>query len=256
MRLALVALSLLLATPAAAEALPEDAAHAVASGWIDQALGQQLDSSVLTLEPRIVLPWPGGARVRIAATAHGLPVVGWERVLAVDPAGRVLREYGGPLPSGPVDLSFPIARERALEWGATIAGWHGEGELWPARAERVVLAEEGRLHAIWQVDVSAAEPVGSWQLRVDANDGRLRAWFPTMHSATGNVYPENPISSDLAEVELLRLWNEDELVGTHAAVQSCVQVEAQSPGGNICTTKERFADGGADGDFLYTPDPG
>jgi hypothetical protein len=252
MRLLACVLACLIAAPAVAEPLPEEAARTAASAW----LGSQMNSDVITIETREVLSWPAGARVRTQARAHGIPVVGAEQVLALDPSGRVLKVYGDPIPTGPVDLSGDVTEERALEWGRTVAGWHGVGELWPAKAERRVLARDGGLTLIWEVDASAAQPLGAWRLWIDASTGVLITWFPTMYTGVGNIYPGNPQTSDVAEVEIEGLWQPETLLGSYAIARSCTEVEQVQGQGNQCVEKAEFAVGDADGNFPYDPEAG
>ena len=252
MRLALLALAILLSAPASAEPLAQGTAQDAAIAWI----GGQVIPSDVVVQPRLTIPWPGGARVRLEAHAHGIPVVGWEQVLALDPRGAVRTVYGEPLPAVPVDLRGDIALERALAWGRSVAGWHGEGELWAPRAERRVLARDGGMRLIWQVEASAAQPPGAWRLWVDAQTGTLLSWFPTMHSVQGNVYPENPVNSIAGPVELEGLWADDALEGSYAIVHSCTDVDSEGMGGGTCVEKTDFAVPDATGDYLYPPDAG
>ncbi len=212
----------------------------------------------LVLEPRLSVPGPAGPVVRMTQRLHGLEIHGRDLVFAYDPSGA-LRSVRGE-----VVVAAPLATEPALDAAAAEAiaedaaelVWSGAGRLWAPRSELVAyLDRAGAAHLAWRVDVSLADPIGAWRVLVDAHDGSLRDWQPTMHTASADVYPTNPSVSDLVEVELPRLDGDGlELSGEHADVTSCIEFEDTGFGGQQCVEQTRFALPDGDGDYFYAPD--
>jgi MYXO-CTERM domain-containing protein len=216
------------------------------------------DLARVTLAPRIAVPWVAGTTIRMQQSIDGIPVLGDEIIIAEGPLGDVRRTQGRRVhpvgvSSQPV-LEASEALSRARDFLTALQG--GEGELWPARAAlRFTRTAKDGLRLVWLVDLSFAEPLGIYQVLVDAADGRLLGRRSTLFEVVGNAYPTNPIVSDLTEVTLLGLPEGAEtLSGAYAMARSC-DVFEDSFGGGSCTAKSWHAIADAEGDFLFSPDP-
>jgi len=231
--------------------------EAAAEQWIDaQATTGGIDfPEAVTLEPRRTFSWAGGTRVRLEQFVQGLPVIGEEVVLSYGLDGALRRVQGEPVAGVLMDVTPTVPAAVATTLAQALVNTaYGSGQLWPARASLAVDASDG-LTLAWRVDVSAAEPVGAWEFVVDAQTGAVLRWGPTMHSAEGIIYPENPIVSEQVQVELPRLSQAfDGMQGTYAFVNSCTQV-SNNQGQDTCTEKTKYALPDANGDYLFSADP-
>ncbi len=230
MRIAL--LSLLLSSPAAALELP---APTLAE---------------LTVTPGLQTTWLGGSFVQVEQRLADLPVHGTRLRAEYDPRGELRALHGDLLDMGPFSLQPTVPRADAIASAvAAVQAELGTGELWPPRAELGVLARRGT-HLVWVVEVGTVQPLGHQQVFVDAHDGSLHAVRPRLFTALGNVYPTNPEVSDVATVELNDVTNF--LVNDYARVASCSDWSDED---TRCYAKESQAVVGADGNFLYDPNP-
>ncbi len=213
-------------------------------------------SLVVQPEPATDVAWVGGTHSKIAARAGSLPIHGRQIVVSSSLDGSVVRTKGAlpqtieldPTPTFSPGDAVRLARE------LTVAMYGATGQLWTPRAELRVLLDDGdRATLVWWVAVSSADPIGSWEVLVDAQDGHaLGLPTPTLHTARGNIYPTNPDVSELEEAELLRLDpTATGMEGDWAFVNTCSNYD-----GDECDGKTRLALEDADGDYLYDPDPG
>lgn len=202
----------------------------------------------LTFVPEAETAWAGGTFVSVRQTIEDLPVFGGDLTLDVDRRGEVRAVHGQVLDAAPLSLTPALPQADAVARArAAVFGELGTGELWPARSELAVLAFRGT-HLVWAVDVGVREPLGHWQVFVDAHDGTLHSVRPQLWTATGNVYPANPLSSDVTEVELTDV--NGSLSTDWARVSSCETWNADT---NRCTSKIVQAEPDADGNYLFEP---
>ena len=219
---------LLLAAPAAAAELPT------------AALAE------LTIEPMAQSSWLGGSFVKVEQRLADLPVWGAGLRLDYDRRGELRAVHGEVLDAGPFSLEPALTSATAIDLAT--AGVHarlGTGELWPARAELGVLAWRGT-HLVWVVEVGVREPMGHWQVFVDAHDGRLHTARQRMWTARGNVYATNPLASAIETVELNDV--DGALNTDYARVSSCSDWDSDV---GRCLEKvvQALPDGA--GDFLF-----
>ncbi len=253
--LLLLSLALLLPATSATGGVSETEAEALAMSWVREQSGNGTIAypEALKLTPRIVLPWAAGTRVRLQQTLLGVPVHGHEVILSFDPEGKLIRQHGAPLRSVLLDPnpSFPL--ELAAELGQQ-AAWlmYGSGTLWPARGElRILIDGRGTTRLAWQVEVSTAQPIGTWRFFIDAHDGSPLHHEKTLWNGRGNIYPTNPDVSTLQEVDIIGITGGG-LLGEYAQVRSCSDWDS---GDNQCQGKDTLAQADSNGDFLYDPDP-
>jgi hypothetical protein len=207
---------------------------------------------VVELRVRRAHAWGAGTHVRLAQSFRGLPILDREVIVSLDLDERVVATRGEPvqipfLPAGTV--SEGAAMEAAVGFVANF----GEGELWAPRARQAVwLDGRDRAHLVWVVDASTAAPINTWRILVDAHEGAVVEFRPTLHTVVGAVFPQNPRTSDLTEVELGDI---DELVSAYARVVSCDRYETGGFGSGTCTEVSAHATPDDNGDFLFESDP-
>ncbi len=210
----------------------------------------------LELIPRLVLPWPGGTKVRFAFRYHGLIVDGREVRVALDREGEVRRTRG---------VAPAVVEPELPRWGAGDAADRLEAQLVellgsaaPTVRRATLVWHEGRAGALrlaWRMDAGAGSPGNAWRGWVDAGTGRVLAAEPTSRSARANVYPENPETTDLTDVELAGLLVPDALRGDKATVWSCDTWESGGLGGGSCADMSRHAAPDGNGDYYFEPNP-
>ncbi|MBW2254131.1 MAG: hypothetical protein JRI25_05970 [Deltaproteobacteria bacterium] len=203
-------------------------------------------------EPRLVAPWAGGTRVRARQSVLGIPIVGRELIVSFDPDGTPTRVDGRMVPEVRLDPTPIVSSAEAVRLATEAVRAQGHGSLaWePRHALRVWFDPGEQPHLVWQIDVGAGAPFTTWRAFVDAHDGKLLALGETLVQARGNVYPTNPVVSEVTEVELFVTQNQ--LQGPYATAWSCDTWSSQSG----CTAKSRHAVADEDGNFLFPPDPG
>ena len=242
-------LLLLLLSTAASAASPGDVA-----AW----LGARDGHSAATLRPERVVPWVGGDRVRLAYTAGGVPVEGWDRVVVLDRDGQPRRATGRALRLDRVLGARDLSASQAADIATRTVGRLGTGSLWPARATPVVFVRrDGVARQAWAVDASTGSPAATWHLVVDAQDGTVLDTRPTTFAADGEVYPGSPVTSDLARVSLPDLDDTGALHGRYAETVSCDdwQIEDSLFGSSRCFATSHHAAPDTGGNYLFDPDP-
>ena len=245
-----VLLASLLAGPAAADSLNAYERHLT---W--QALDAAgLDSTLPALELRAKAPlhWEGGHFVHLDQRHEGLPVLGGRRVADFDTEGRLRRLRGTPLKQPPLSMQAGRSSDQAI---ATAQAWvldeGGAGELWAPRASQALLLDDsGRADLVWAVDVSVLEPLGAFQILIDAHDGSVLRQRRTLHTAQGTIFPTNPESSVLTPVELPGVTG-DRLRNEYAYVHSCAVFDDERW---VCEEVEIQATPDEQGDFHFEPD--
>ncbi len=251
----LLPLTLLLPSAASADTDPVDAALEHLELLADQ--GAIAFPEAVEFGPRLVLDWRGGTHVRLEQRLLGIPVHAGEVVVSLDTAGQTIRVRGEPVQGVLLDVQPSLDRSVAEARSQAFVAWRygGQGTIFAPRSERAVFVDsKGEPHLVWRVDVSTARPPGNYQLLLDAHDGHIYDAQSTLVHAQGNVYPTNPVMSDVTEVELPRLDDSAEgMQGDYAYVSSCTDFE--TGWSSMCHAKERFALADGDGNFLFDPDP-
>jgi len=231
-------------------------AEQIAVDWIDaqSTSGAIAAPDAVTLSPRLVLDWPGGARVRIAQQILSIPVDGEEIILSIARDGRIRHVFGEPVAAVLLDPVPTLSQTdaEALAQAAVVLGGFGAGQIVDPFSTLVVrITDDGAARLAWRVGVSSREPVNGWNAWVDAHTAVIFDWQQTMMSAQADIYPTNPDVSDLTEVTLPHLsGDEDELAGSLAYVYSCPEDTQE------CTDKVRFAVPDEAGDYFFDHDPG
>jgi len=241
--------SALCAGPALAET-PGDVALDHVAAVFPSAAVEAPDAVELTV--RRAHTWGAGTHVRLAQSWRGLPILDREVIVSLDLEDRVVATLGEP-------LHIPFLPPGTVEEGAAIDAAGplmaelGHGEMWPPRASRAIWFDgRDQPHLVWVVDASTAAPMATWQLLVDAHEGVVVDFRRTSSDAVGNVFPENPSTTSLTEVDLGDI---DSLASPYARVVSCDTYETNMWGGGTCTEVSSHALPDDGGDFLFESDP-
>ena len=213
----------------------------------------------LGFQPRQTLDWAAGSRVRLAQELLNIPVHGREIVVSLDRDGQVTRVSGEPVSGVLLDVqpTLPAGVAEQRSQGLVYAVFGGVGTIYAPRSELVVFVDRDELpHLAWKSFVSIGDPLGNYEVILDAIDGKILDLQPTLVHAMGNIYPTNPITSDVEEAEILRLSGTiDGMQGDYAYVNSCTEADL-GYGGEGCTEKEKFALPDQGGDYYFDADPG
>ena len=253
---------LLLAAPAHAgvTAIDEAAvAHPAAPAAL-QAAALITSDPLITVTPRLVQPWAGGAVVRLTQALGGVPVEDRELIVVLGADGEVRRTLGAPVPASWIDPAPLLLLDDAVSiaTSAVVPLWGRAPAGTPRGALRATFDRQDTAHLAWAVDLRLSDPPSNWRVLVDAHDGTILRSTRTSWDADGNVYPSNPSSSEAERVELPNLTGADWLDGTYAFVNSCDDWQESGSnslfGGGECVAVSPHATPDAGGHFLYTID--
>jgi hypothetical protein len=152
---------------------------------------------------------PGGVHARFHQTVNGFPVWRAEVVVTLDAAGRIVRaansSYDPILAHTPVPGSATVTEARAREIAIGAVGvapgarWIGspDGELWILRdADRI--GYPARL--AWREVLEVEQPMGSWEVFVDATDGSVLRLRDQAAYVDGSGFAFDPDPLTTAEV--------------------------------------------------------
>ncbi len=265
-------LALLIAAPVLGSALASagerfDPEAAAAAWWDAQvAVGAVAFPDAVTADVRVVLPWAGGVRVRLAQSLAGVPVAGEEIVLSFDPDGALRRVSGGPVddvlldPVPTVPAVEVRAEARAVAARAIASSFPASSAapaVAPPRVGTPSLAAfrptpRAPLRLAWRVPVRVVAPepraLFVW---VDAHTGHVLRIDPASFSAQGSVYLTSPLGGGPTTVELPGI-DGDRLDGPLTTVRSC---DPSPAGDGSCVGVVAHAEADEDGDFFYPPAP-
>ncbi|QSQ28067.1 M4 family metallopeptidase [Pyxidicoccus parkwayensis] len=147
----------------------------------------------------------GHRHLRFRQLHQGLPVIGGELVLHVDPEGRVYAANSSARGGTAVSVEVKVAPEVAAK--VAVSGSRAEQALVDGPAERVFLRPEGdeALHLAWQVRVKGErDGMPSDDLvYVDAKDGVLLAVHPRIHSGLNRRMYDARNTTTLPGTELM-----------------------------------------------------
>jgi hypothetical protein len=210
----------------------------------------------LELVARSVLPWAGGTRVRLAWRLHGLVVEDADVRVHLDREGRVKRVSGAEPPWTEVQDPALVLPEAAHRGQRELSRLLGPDTPEARRGALLWIPVQGGLRLAWRIDYGYGAPGQAWRLWVDASDGAVLRTEPLARHARANVYPENPTTSDLIEVELQGLLDDGALRGEYADVWSCEEwADGGAFGGGGCAALGRHAAPDDAGDYYFDPDP-
>jgi len=173
--------------------------EAMARQYLDAAAGRLgLDArSVADLHFRVAREHPAGTTVRFDQTYKGVPVYRADLAVTIDAAPQVTFVASSFKPGVALDNVTP--RLSAGE-ARQVAGKHLELSAAPAfeKVDLVVYHNRGVSRLAWRVVLEpSVEPLGSWEILVDAQSGQVfrsedRACYAT---GTGQVFRNDPLSS-------------------------------------------------------------
>lgn len=203
---------------------------------------ERLGLSAEDLEVRRVRHWRDRAIVHLDQLHEGVVVQGAGAVLRLGPSGELdlLTTSWQPrlAVSGEPTIPAAQARERALNAV-------GEGRVRRAELRVRALGPAGRL--VWQVEL-VGQPLGWWQVELDAHSGELLGVRDLRAHAQGRVYLRNLDPADLGEAELTGLSADATALGSSdVAVSSIVFEEGVQTEAQLAVVEP-----GAD--FLFDPE--
>jgi hypothetical protein len=144
---------------------------------------------------------PGGKHIRVQQAVDRIPVFGAEMVISLDQAGQVTTVSNGFRTSvAPHAPETPLPAETAIRLAREFVGVKGRMIDDTESAEMVYLPDSiGGLHLSYRVLFVCSEPLGDWEIFVDATSGRiLRHADRFVHyqsvEGTGYVFLPDPIS--------------------------------------------------------------
>ena len=201
-------------------------------------------------------PWAGGHRLRLSASASGLPLDNLHLVLGLRADGSLRRQYG-TLPTLDEPQAQPIKADEAVRRAEMIFARWGRGKLWEPWAEQVYYIDQSnRGRHAWRVKGSTAAPIQTFSLWLEAGDGRALGIRKESFSGQAQVYPRSPVQSDLTRVDLQNT-SFGLLEGDYATSRSCDDwiIDDSFFGINQCYQTSQHATADGSGDFLFVPDP-
>lgn len=204
----------------------------------------------LTRSTSRVLHWGGGHFVHVEQTLDGMPVAGGRIVMAYDHDASLRAIHGDTELRAPLSTTPSVPIETALALSAELAADLGDGVLWPPRHELSLVRVGSRTHLAWAIDRSIRAPLSAFRFYIDAHNGGLLRTEQRLFTAQGEVYPSNPVSSELTEVTLNDV-DEDSLSNDYAYVKSCSDFNNQTW---ICNAKESQATPDTEGNYFFDPD--
>lgn len=168
---------------------PEDAARHFLAGH-GKILARRSVEGELTVAT--TLRSPAGHHVRFKHMRQGLPVLGAGVTVHLDDAMRVRMVTARPrgvVLATPAKAEIPAdtalhAAKTALKVGGELRG--------DARAELALLPEEGSDRLVYRVHVPARQPLGDWEVLVDAKSGAVLSQRNLLQHAHAQVFDPNP----------------------------------------------------------------
>ncbi|HNV72411.1 MAG TPA: PepSY domain-containing protein, partial [Candidatus Ozemobacteraceae bacterium] len=150
----------------------------------------------------------GASHVSYAMVLNGVPVYGALIELHID-KNRQVQLANGALPTiKEVTNQITIGRIEAIAAAKRAVGISKIRSV--ARAELAVKAESDNGRMVYVVKIAAAEPLGDWEVLIDAETGKEisrlnQMMFADPVTGRGDVYPFNPLVSDVSEQDLPHL---------------------------------------------------
>jgi Zn-dependent metalloprotease len=182
------------------------------------------------------------SHVTFAHVVSGLPVRGEEVEVHVASDGRVTALSGSFHPY-PADAAAAAAGGGSIDRGAAIAAAAAHLGVRALRAaatsRRVWIPAAGRLVLAHEVRLPAGEPLGDFEVAVDARTGAVIGGEDQLCFATGEgkVYPHSPLDNDLIHVSLGNLNALEALSGKYVKIANGAADDASA----------------ADGKYVYDP---
>jgi Zn-dependent metalloprotease len=176
--------------------------EAMASDYLTahRSLLQLNDAELKDLLHHATRTTPAGATVRYRQQYEGVPVYGADLAVTLNRDNLVTFVMNGYKPGVHLDSVQPTVSARQALRSALAELGVGADELRYQNVRLVVFHQEGVSRLAWEVKaLPVAEPVGDWELLIDARTGEIfqlldRAFYaPT--NGTGNVFDPDPLSS-------------------------------------------------------------
>ncbi len=208
----------------------EDAAWAFLRAHADLV---GLPASDAPAQPRVVANRRGGGATHIVFMLYVVdtPVLGSEVGVHLDDAG-VVRLLNGSFPRvTAISRGSAVSADEAMRIAASSLRISRVRR--PMTAARAWLADGRGARCAWRVTVAADDPMGDWDVLVDAGTGEIVRTVNNLNFVTGrgSVYAHHPAAGTPVEVPLPYLvgqWRHD-LCGDFAQVNNMQGDEASNP---------------------------
>ena len=231
-------------------ALPSgDPARTIGELLVREADFLGFDAARTTLEP--LEPRTAGSIEVYRYTQHhqGLPVLGADIAVTVD-ARQHIRMIGSSLVQlGAMRTRFSVLSSDAVNAaidGVRPARWSGT----PRLVRQAIARVAGEWKPVWEVQLSATQPLGSFHVWVDAETGAmLRTANRVAHLKKGYAYPSCPEAGTYTPVDLVNIPSTTNLSGAYVDLYSNC-----SPGS--CASSSRAATPDGNGDYYIAPNEG
>ncbi|HEY3450206.1 MAG TPA: hypothetical protein VGK67_27880 [Myxococcales bacterium] len=204
-------------------------------------------SSLVALRPQAAGPF---AVYRFAQRHLGLPVLGADIAVTVDGQGHVRIVGDALVRLGELPATFLVSAEQATTAAIRAVQpkrWSGEPKL----VRQAIAGVAGEWRPVWEVQLSTAEPLGSFHVWVDAFSGEvLQSTNHFFRLNQGYAYPNCPEAGNYTTVDLANLPSTTGLVGSY------VDMYSNCTPGQDCSAADRKAKPDLGGDYLIAPNEG
>ncbi|HEX6293227.1 MAG TPA: M36 family metallopeptidase [Herpetosiphonaceae bacterium] len=174
-----------------------DKARAAARAYLQANSSRyQLKASLADLRDGRTVASLGGTHVHFQQTVNGVPVEGAALNVGLDRGNGVqlvVSGYKANLPQ--IDTTPRISADTALATARAATG--ATGALSSAPQTSLVVYAEGPVGLAWKITLSAEQPVGAWDVFVDAIGGQTLAVRSLLRQVegTGRVFDPNPVAT-------------------------------------------------------------
>ncbi len=138
---------------------------------------------------------PSGTHVRYQQQVNGVPVYRGDLVIKVSNGGQISSVMNNLRPDVQIDTQPAFDAKRAIELGAAAIAPTGKA-IGTYRADLEVFDLEGGARLGYRVSIPNEDPMGDWQVFVDAKDGKVLGIVDRAQYAdgTGQVFDPDPRS--------------------------------------------------------------
>ncbi|MGB1557132.1 MAG: hypothetical protein ACPHCJ_05055, partial [Oceanococcaceae bacterium] len=166
-----------------------------ASGFL-QSLGSSLQlPAQLEFRHRNTRSTPAGHNVHFDQYLLGTRVYNGRTVVHISPQTQVTQLALGPV-LGLLPALGPALLDAAAAENAAISTLKAQGPFRLRRSEEVIYPTATGSHRAWMVHLIAQQPIGDWEVLVDARTGAILArWDRSAYASQGSVFDPDPLSS-------------------------------------------------------------
>jgi len=135
-----------------------------------------------------------GLNVQFEQRVAGVPVYNSRMTVHISPGNRVTFVSSGYRPLAALAIAQPVVSAQQAR-AKVLARLNAQSPLRHDTTQLVAYAGHARTRLAWQVQITAAHPIGGWEALVDAITGEIFVLWDRSDYATGNVFDPDPLSS-------------------------------------------------------------